>query len=88
MRLEIGTKLLLRPSICVDTLGRATSKPIEGTVVYINKPHRYFTAEFVFPTGGSFRESFKFYYKTDLAHKPKPTGGGGAFCNCKKKFYT
>lgn len=86
MRLEIGTKLQLRPSICIDTLGRSTSKPLEGTVVYINKPHRYFTAEFVFPTGGSFRESFKFYYKSDLARKQTSTQGG-AFRGCKKKFF-
>lgn len=85
MRLEIGTKLKLLPSICVDNLGRTTSKPIEGTAVYINKPHRFFTAEFVFPNG-SFREAFKFHYKSDLAHKQiKP--GGGAFGNCKKKFF-
>ena len=86
MRLEIGTKLQLRPSICIDTLGRSTGKPLEGTVVYINKPHRFFTAEFVFPTGGSFRESFKFHYKSDLARKQTPKQGG-AFRNCKKKFF-
>ena len=85
MKLEIGTKLKLLPSICVDGLGRSLQKPIDCTVVYINKPHRYFTAEFTFPNG-SFRESFKFHYKSDLARKPRQSGGG-AFCNCKKKYY-
>lgn len=85
MRLEIGTKLMLMPYVCLDKRGNTSTKPIEGTVVYINKPHRYFTAEFTFPNG-SFREAFKFHYKSDLAHKQiKP--GGGAFGNCKKKFF-
>jgi hypothetical protein len=84
MRLEIGTKLMLMPFVCLDKRGNTSTKPIEGTVVYINKPHRYFTAEFVFPKG-SFREAFKFHYKSDLM--PKKKTGGGAFCNCEKKFF-
>lgn len=83
MKLEIGTKLKLLPSICIDGLGRSSQKPIDCTVVYINKPHRYFTAEFVFPNG-SFRESFKFHYKSDLAVK-QSNPFGGAFRSCQHK---
>lgn len=69
MQLRIGTKLKLRPAISVDNLGRSVYKAMPCTVVYINKPHRFFTAEFVFPNGGSFRESFKFHYKSDVVPK-------------------
>ena len=87
MRLRIGAKLPLKPFVLLDSNGHSTVKPITGTLVYINEPHRFFTAEFVFPNGGSFRESFKFHYKSDLLHK-KTVSQGGAFRNCRKKFFT
>ena len=39
--------------------GEAMSKPVKGRVVYINRPHRYFTAEY--KAGDQMlKESFKF----------------------------
>ena len=35
------------------------SKPVTGVVVYENRPHKYFTAEYQV-NGYTFRESFKF----------------------------
>ena len=64
--IAVGEKLKLKPSICLDKTGRTEQRAIEGTIVYVNFPHRYFTAEFKFP-GGSIRESFKFYTKDDMA---------------------
>lgn len=58
--LKIGTKLKLIPHVLVDYLGRAINKPLPCEVVYINEAHRFFTVEFNPPTGGKFRESFKF----------------------------
>lgn len=63
---RVGEKLMLKPTVCLDRFGRANIEPIEGTVVYVNFPHRYFTAEFSFP-GGRIRESFKYYTKDDMA---------------------
>lgn len=80
MKLRIGTKLQLSPYVLTDS--RYTEqKKITGTVVYINKPHRFFTAEFVLPYG-TFRESFKFHYKSDLLHKPKQASER-AFRTCR-----
>lgn len=63
MNIYIGAKLPLTPHILIDGrfLGRK-QKTVTGTVVYINRKHRYFTAEFAFP-GGKYRESFKFREK-------------------------
>ena len=83
MQLKIGTKLPLKQFVLLDSNGRSTVKPIMGTVVYINKPHRFFTAEFTFPNGGSFRESFKFCYKSDLLRK-KDAWNGRAYTTWKK----
>jgi hypothetical protein len=44
----------------VDFFGRAINRPIPCKVVYINEPHSFFTVEFNFPSGGHYRESFKF----------------------------
>lgn len=44
----------------VDKLGKGTDYSRTGTVVYINKPHRYFTLETVTATGAKYREAFKF----------------------------
>jgi hypothetical protein len=65
---RIGDVLPLVPIICLDKKGDITHKPLPGTIVYINDEHRYFTAEFRFPRG-SFRESFKFNYASDLLTK-------------------
>lgn len=64
--IKLGETLMLKPSVCLDKLGKTQRSPIPGTIVYINRKHNYFTAEFNFPTG-SFKESFKFYAKDDLA---------------------
>ena len=63
--IKLGNTLMLKPFVCLDKIGRTITKPIPGTIVYINHKHRYFTAEFKFDHG-SFRESFKFYLKGDL----------------------
>lgn len=59
MKIETGTKLRLRPFALLEGCLRETKETIfPCTVVYINKPHRYFIVEFSFP-GGKFRESYK-----------------------------
>lgn len=58
--IEMGTSLKLTPFIMIDIFGRAVNKPIPCKVVYINEPHKYFTVEFKFPSGGHYKESFKF----------------------------
>lgn len=58
--IELGMIFNLIPSMQLDRLGRSVTKPIPGTVVYINEPHRFFTVEFKFPSGCHYRESFKF----------------------------
>jgi hypothetical protein len=58
--IELGMTVWLKPFVLVDYLGRTIDKPIPGTVVYINEPHSFFTVEFKFPSGGHYRESFKF----------------------------
>ena len=58
--INIGQTLKLTPFIMVDYFGRAINRPIPCKVVYINEPHKFFTVEFRFPSGGHYRESFKF----------------------------
>lgn len=63
-KLYIGARLMLAPfapSIQNNTYLRREGKRIKHpcTVVYINRPHRYFTVRFDFQYG-SFLESFKF----------------------------
>ena len=58
--IELGMSLKLTPFIMIDIFGRAVNKPIPCKVVYINEPHKYFTVEFKFPSGGHYKESFKF----------------------------
>ena len=60
MDIKNGETLMLLPFVLCDSAGRQRFDPVPGTVVYINEPHRYFTAEFKVPSGGHFRESFKF----------------------------
>lgn len=64
-KLFIGAKLMLAPF--APTQKEVSScKPIKKnlkrpcTVVYINRPHRYFTVRFDYKFGG-FLESFKFF---------------------------
>ena len=63
-KLYIGAKLMLAPfapSANMTNYNKTIGKDLRlpCTVVYINRPHRYFTALFEFQYG-SFRESFKF----------------------------
>lgn len=64
-KLYIGAKLMLAPfapTAADQTAGKKTIHPC--TVVYINFPHRYFTAMFEYKYG-SFSESFKFLLPGD-----------------------
>ena len=58
--IEIGRTVWLRPFELIDFHGRTIDEPLPGKVVYINEPHKFFTVEFKFPSGGHYRESFKF----------------------------
>ena len=60
MKIEIGTELRLIPNT-----DDPRQKAMPCTVVYINKPHRYFMTEFKTPFG-IIRESFKFALPWDL----------------------
>lgn len=62
---RIGKTIKLMPAVSIDKNGLTNEKPIPAKIVYINWPHRYFTAEFTYP-GGNIRESFKFYLEGDL----------------------
>lgn len=63
MKLEVGAKIKKIPSIFDDVHKDSETfnhiKDMEGTVVYINSAHRYFTLEYEFKNGMKFRESFK-----------------------------
>lgn len=65
MKIRIGTELLLTPNT-----GDPQQKAVPGAVVYINKPHRYFMAEFKTPFG-IIRESFKFALPWDLPQESR-----------------
>lgn len=64
MIIEVGARVFEAPSVAADKFhfNSNENKEIEGTVVYVNKKHRYYTVEFKAP-GGKFRESFKFRKK-------------------------
>ena len=64
---KLGAIIRLIPFVHLDKYGFADTKPIPAKIVYVNWKHRYFTAEFKYPHGGSFRESFKFVEEGDLA---------------------
>lgn len=66
MRIRIGETVILKPYIECSRVNFSVNDPMPATIVYINWPHRFFTAEFHFPGGGHFRESFKFILKEDL----------------------
>ncbi len=66
MNIRIGTEMELVPFINTYKVDGRPGKKLPCKVVYINRPHRYFTVEFKFTNGG-FRESYKFYEKGDLA---------------------
>ena len=63
MKLEVGAKVKKIPSIfgeChKDSETFNAVKDLEGTVVYVNFAHKYFTVEYEFKNGMKFRESFK-----------------------------
>lgn len=63
---KIGAKIPLNPYINTDCLGRKVRGATTGTVVYINRKHRFFIAEFESP-GGKIREAFKFCMRDDFA---------------------
>lgn len=63
MKLEVGARVKKIPAI-FDELHKDSEtfnavKDLEGTVVYVNFAHRYFTVEYEFKNGMKFRESFK-----------------------------
>lgn len=65
-KIKIGEKIKLVPAIFDVTQGRSQKpKAYEATIIYINKPHRFFRARFDFPNGSSFAESFKFITPED-----------------------
>lgn len=55
MKIRPGEIVHLKPTV----VSHMEERTVKGKVVYINRKHRYFTAEFSFP-GGKFREAFKF----------------------------
>ena len=63
MKLEVGAKIKKIPSIFDDVHKDSEAfdhiKDMEGTVVYVNYAHRYFTLEYKFKNGMTFCESFK-----------------------------
>jgi hypothetical protein len=65
LKLKIGKELMLCPNVN-DKVQNCYKKELPGTIVYINRKHRFFTVEFKFQYG-SFRESFKYIEKGDLA---------------------
>jgi len=65
MNLYIGKKMMLTPEVFIDKSGKLMNeKDYPCKVVYINRPHRFFTAEFEFPLG-NIRESFKYTEEKD-----------------------
>lgn len=66
MKIKVGTRLELIPTINDYKYHPSRVKKRPCTVVYINRPHRFFTVQFDFMYG-SFRESYKFIEKGDLA---------------------
>lgn len=67
MKIKIGETVMLKPNVDCSRTCYSVDDPKPATIVYINLPHRFFTAEFHFPGGGHFRESFKFVLREDLA---------------------
>lgn len=70
-KLYIGATLKLAPFAPTphqervqNTHGDTAYKKHPCTVIYINRPHRFFRVRFVFDYG-SFTESFKFVEKSD-----------------------
>lgn len=55
--IKVGQELKLKPSVFKGMLFSGEALPCK--VVYVNRRHRYFTAEFTCP-GGKFRESFRY----------------------------
>lgn len=74
-KLYIGATLMLAP-FAPDKfeLGKANAAGIDlrrpCTVIYINRPHRFFRVRFASLNGSSFTESFKFMLPSDVAQKP------------------
>lgn len=66
MKLRVGTRLEMVPTINDYKNQPGCTKKLPCTVVYINRPHRFFTVQFDF-LYGSFRESYKFFEKGDFA---------------------
>lgn len=64
-KLRKGTVLMLKPYVLMED-NKVSSKAVPGTIVYINRKHHFFVAEFKYPHG-SFREAFKFYERDDFA---------------------
>ena len=60
---KLGATVKIIPSIKLDLFGNVLRKKFDAEIVYINRKHWYFMVCFKFPTGGSFRESFKFCEK-------------------------
>ena len=73
MKIRIGTELRLVPYINTYDRQPGLQKALPCKVVYINRPHRFFTVEFKFKFG-SFREAYKFYERGDLCVKGEVEG--------------
>ena len=69
-KIEVGAKICKTPIVFEylhSDWDEYHNVNMEGTIVYVNFPHKYFTVEYEFKNGMKFRESFK------MDH-PKPTG--------------
>ena len=74
MKIEVGEKIRITPmgflgehEKCSDLYKSVKDK--EGTIVYVNREHRYFTVEYDFGGGRTIRESFKMIPKKALAKR-------------------
>ena len=75
--IKLGARIRVKPGAFNERYsGRCDVVYNTGTVVYINRPHKYFTVRIDLP-GGSFLESFKFIERNDVRDR---LGNGFAAC--------
>lgn len=59
--MRIGDKIKIRSVTLapkIETAEEKRSSPLDATIVYINRKHRYYMVEYIFPKG-TVRECFK-----------------------------
>lgn len=79
MKIEVGAKIRKTPAVFLGLHSDIDDEyhdvlNMEGTIVYVNFPHKYFTVEYEFKNGMKFRESFKM--KPSKSRKIKVTKYG------------